>query len=127
VCVAGLLADPPNGLVGSITQPARYPEAKPLRRLIWRFTRNTDTGLPSATLLADTEWHPQWLVRVKPLLSSLESERGLKPTGNLGMKLAKKSLPNAPLVDAGDLTIRANRRGIWAVPVVGKVQQAKSA
>jgi superfamily I DNA/RNA helicase len=103
VCIAGLLADPPKGLVASITQPARYPEAKPLRRLIWRFTRNPDTGLPSATLLADTEWHPQLLVSVKTLLSTLESDHGLKPTDNLGMKLAKKSLPNAPLAAAGDL------------------------
>ena len=98
-CIANLLADPPKGFVASITQP----EAKPLRRLIWRFTRNPGTGLPSAALLADTEWHPQLLVRVKTLLSTLESDHGLKPTENLGMKLAKKCLPNAPLAAAGDL------------------------
>ncbi|WP_033365436.1 UvrD-helicase domain-containing protein [Bordetella sp. FB-8] len=102
-CIVSLLADPPKGLVASITQPARYPEAQSLRRLIWRFARNPDTGLPSTTLSADTEWHPQLLTRVKALLAILESDHGLKPTDNIGMKLAKKSLPNAPLAVAADL------------------------
>ncbi|MGH8778813.1 hypothetical protein [Paraburkholderia sp.] len=109
-CIAGLLADPPKGLVASITQPTRYPEAHSLRRLIWRFTRNPDTGLPSATLLADTEWHPQLLVRVKTLLATLQSDHGLKTTDNLGMRLAKKSLPNAPLVAAADLAAPSTAR-----------------
>lgn len=102
-CVVSLLADPPKGLVASITQPTRYPETQSLRRLIWRFARNPDTGLPSTTLLADTEWHPQLLARVKALLAVLESDHGLKPTDNIGMKLAKKSLPNTPLAVATDL------------------------
>lgn len=104
-CIVGLLADPDRGLVASITQPARYPEARSLRRLIWRFTRNPDTGLPSSTLLADTEWHPQLLARAKALLSTLERVYGLKPTDNIGMKLAKKNLPHAPLVATKDLAV----------------------
>lgn len=102
-CIVGLLADPPKGLVAAITQPTRYPGARSLRRLVWRFTRNPDTGLPSATLLADIEWHPQLLARVKALLTTLENAHGLKATDNIGMKLAKKNLPNAPLVTAADL------------------------
>lgn len=109
-CIVGLLADPPKGLVASITQPARYPEVQGLRRLIWRFTRNPDTGLPSATLLADTEWHPQLLARVKALLTILESDHNLKAADNIGMKLAKKSLPNAPLIVAADLATASATR-----------------
>uniref|UniRef100_UPI0038CFFFE9 UvrD-helicase domain-containing protein n=1 Tax=Burkholderia cepacia TaxID=292 RepID=UPI0038CFFFE9 len=105
-CIVGLLADPPKGLVAAITQGTRYPATPSLRRLVWRFTRNPDTGLPSATLLADTEWHPQLLARVKALLAILENEHGLKATENIGMKLAKKGLPSAPLVATADLAAR---------------------
>jgi superfamily I DNA/RNA helicase len=104
ICIAGLLVDLPKGWVAAVTQPARYPEAQPLRRLMWRFTRNPDTGLPSAFLQADTEWHPLLLTRVRALLSTLENDYGLKPVDNIGRKLAKTKLPNVPLAAAADLT-----------------------
>lgn len=103
ICIAGLLVDLPKGWVATVTQPARYPEAQPLRRLIWRFTRNPDAGLPSASLQADTEWHPLLLTRVKALLVTLEKDHDLKPVDNIGKKLAKTKLPNAPLAVAVDL------------------------
>ena len=37
------------------------------------------------------------------MLSTLESDYNLKATDNIGMKLAKKGLPNAPLAVAADL------------------------
>lgn len=86
-----------------ITQPARYPEARPLRREIWSFTRNPDIGLPSALLTADTQWHPLLLARTKALLASLQLKFGLATADNLGNKLAKKGLPDAPLMVGGDL------------------------
>jgi len=109
-CIMSLLSDPPKGLVASITQPASYPDARPLRRLIWRFTRNPDSGLPSATLRADAEWHPLLLTRVKDLLLTLQHEHGLTPANNIGMKLAKKGLPNIPLVAVDDLAAPGVRR-----------------
>lgn len=102
-CITNLLADPPHGLVTQLTQPDRYPEARPLRRLVWSFTRDVNTGLPSSVLLVDTQWHPQLLARVKSLLATIEKEYGLKPADNLGNKLAKKGLPNAPLIAADNL------------------------
>lgn len=102
-CVAGLLADPPKSLVTMIIQPARFPEARPLRREIWSFTRNPDIGLPSASLMADTQWHPLLLARTKALLASLQHKFDLATADNLGNKLAKKGLPNAPLMVGGDL------------------------
>ncbi|MBQ0215743.1 ATP-dependent helicase [Alcaligenes faecalis] len=103
ICIAGLLVDLPKGWVATVTQPARYPEAQPLRRLIWRFTRNPEAGLPSASLQADTEWHPLLRTRVKALLATLEKDHGLKPVDNIGKKLAKTKLPNAPLAVTVDL------------------------
>lgn len=102
-CVVGLLANPPQGLVTMITQPARYPEMRALRREFWNFTRNATTGLPSSTLVADTQWHPLLLVRVKELLEKLHTKFGFAATDNVGRKLARTNLPNEPLMTAEDL------------------------
>ena len=105
-CIIGLLADPPQGLATMIMQPARYPEVRLLRRTIWRFTRNPDTGLPAASLLADTQWHPQLLARSKALLKALQQQFGLEAADHLGNKLAKKGLSNAPLMVGDDLAAK---------------------
>jgi superfamily I DNA/RNA helicase len=103
-CIAGLLANPPQSLVAMITQPNRYQEARPLRRIIWNFTRNPGTGLPAASLTADSQWHPQLLARTKALLSTLQQKFDLPAADNLGHKMAKRGLPNAPLMNAGIFT-----------------------
>ena len=109
-CIVGLMANPPSGLVAMITQPARYPEARLLRREIWGFTRNLDTGLPSASLTADVQWHPLLLARVRALLAVLQQKFGLATADNLGNKLAKKALPNAPLMTDVDLAAAQDNR-----------------
>ncbi|MBP6725887.1 MAG: ATP-dependent helicase, partial [Thauera sp.] len=101
--IVGLLANPPQGLVARITQPARYPDDRMLRRLVWAFTRNPDSGLPAATLTGDTQWHPLLLERTRTLLAQIAQDHGLASTSNLGNKLAKRGLPNAPLITAADL------------------------
>lgn len=102
-CVVGLLADPPQGLISMLMQPTRYPEVRPLHREIWNFARNQDSGLPSSLLIADTQWHPLLLTRAKALLKKLQSEYDLVATDNVGNKLAKKGLPNTPLMSIGSL------------------------
>lgn len=101
--IVGLLADPPQGLVARITQPARYPDDRALRRLIWAYTRNPDSGLPAATLIGDTQWHPLLLERTRALLTQIAQGFGLVSTDNLGNKLARRALPNTPLIAAADL------------------------
>lgn len=108
--VIGLLRNPPQGLLIQIAQPARYPEVKALRRELWNFTRDAATGIPSAALVADTQWHPLLFTRVKALLTTLETKFGLTPADNLGQKLAKKALPNAPLMVVQDLAAEQNTR-----------------
>ncbi|MDH2915294.1 MAG: ATP-dependent helicase [Gallionella sp.] len=102
-CITSLLAAPPHALVTQMIQSGRYPETRPLCRLIWSFTRDANLGLPSSGLLADTQWHPHLLARVKALLATIEKEHGLKSADNVGNKLAKKGLPNTPLMAADDL------------------------
>ena len=102
-CVIALLENPPQGLLTRITQPARYSEMRALRRELWNFTRNTATGLPPSDLVADTQWHPLLLARVKELLAQLHAKFGLAAADNLGRRLAKTNLPNTPLMAADDL------------------------
>ncbi|SOB89371.1 ATP-dependent helicase [Thalassospira xiamenensis] len=102
-CIAGLMVDLPRNWVASVVQPAQGMENRSLRRLIWYFTRNHETGLPCATLEADTEWHRLLRDRVTSLISMLEKDFDLKPVDNIGRKLAKRGLTNSPLVAAKDL------------------------
>lgn len=105
--VAALLDKPPHGLVSCITQPgtsqAQFPRAHALRREIWIFTRDPKAGLPPAFLTADEQWHSQLVVNVRILLNKLQTEFGLAPTANIGLKLKKTGLPNAALLNAKDL------------------------
>lgn len=101
--IVGLLANPPQGLAGRITQPARYPDDRALRRLVWTFTRNHDSGLPAATLTADTQWHSRLLERTRTLLTQISKDHGLPSADNLGNKLARRGLPNDPLIARADV------------------------
>ncbi|MFW5454152.1 UvrD-helicase domain-containing protein [Thioalkalivibrio sulfidiphilus] len=101
--IVGLLANPPQGLVARLTQPARYPDGRALRRLVWAFTRNPNSGLPATTLTGDTQWHPLLLERTRTLLAQIAQDHGLASADNLGNKLARRGLPNAPLIAAADL------------------------
>lgn len=105
--VAALLDKPPHGLVSCVTQPgtspAKFPKARSLRREIWAFTRDPKAGLPSAFLTADAQWHSQFVVNIRILLDKLQTEFGLTPAANIGLKLKKTGLPNAALASAKDL------------------------
>ncbi|WP_321958293.1 ATP-binding domain-containing protein [Burkholderia cenocepacia] len=102
VAVVALLGSAPQGVANQITQPSSDAAARELRKAIWAFTRNAAAGLPSASLVADTQWHPLLLARIKILLASLESKFGLKSTDNIGRKLSKNALPSVPLASAED-------------------------
>ena len=103
VAVVALLENAAIDLVSQITQPSSDAAARELRKTIWAFTRDAATGLPSSSLIADTQWHPLLLSRVKVLLTRLESDFSLTPIDNISRRLSKKALPSAPLATAGDL------------------------
>ena len=103
VAVVALLHRPPDGLVSQITQHSSYPQARELRKEVWAFTRDATSGLPSSSLVANRQWHPLLLARIKLLLARIETKFGLKPTDNIGRKLAKTALPNVPLASVDDL------------------------
>jgi superfamily I DNA/RNA helicase len=98
--VVELLDNAPPGLVSKITQPSSTSADRQLRKAIWAFTRDSATGLPSASLVADSQWHSQLLSHIKNLLVKLERTFGLKKVANLGKKLSKRDLSAVPLVSA---------------------------
>lgn len=104
-CVVSLLANPPQGLVARLIQPARYPNDRSLRRLVWAFTRDAESGLPASALTADTHWHPLLLQRMRALLAAIQIDHGLAGTTSLGNRLSKRDLPNAPLDAAAAVAV----------------------
>lgn len=108
--IVNLLVNPPENLLAALLSPARYPEMRPMRRQLWQFVRDPDTGLPPSTLLADTEWLPLLIERVRQLLASLQGDFGLTPVNGLGNKLTRRDLPHASLVAADDLGTQRNTR-----------------
>ena len=98
--IVGLLDDVPNSLSSDL-QGAPHEDWKlRLRRLLWAFTRNDETGLPSSSLLAKTEWHPKLVTNVRTLIAEIDKKFGLKPVATLGNKLAKKGLEDIALTGA---------------------------
>lgn len=105
--VVGLLDNSPNGLSSNLQGAPHEAWMLGLRRLLWGFTRNAETGLPSSALVAKTEWHPKLVRNVRTLLAAIEKQYGLKAVGTLGNKLAKTALPDLPLTGA----VAAQERG----------------
>ena len=110
--IAGLLKKPGEGWLAGVTQPARHPEMKAVRRELWHFTRNPDNGLPDSALVADAQWQPRLLNNVRALLDRLNTNFALESADNLGSRLTKAKLPSAPLRAGADLASgpRANLR-----------------
>ena len=119
-CITGLLQKLGDDWLPSLIQTARHPEMKPIRREIWTFTRNPDEGLPASSLVADTQWHPLLVQRVKALLDRLQMQFGLLPVDKVGNKLKKTKLLNRPLQAAADLA--TEQQSILRVDTVHKVK-----
>lgn len=91
------------------------PDGAVLRRLIWAFLRDTQDGLPGASLRGLSEWHPRLKAGVERLLSRIESSTTLARSDTWTRNLTKKDLPDDPLCRA-DL-LRSEARGVRATTV----------
>ena len=96
--IVGLLDEAHSDLISQLSRNPPRSEYLKLRRVIWSFVRDSEAGLPSGKLLADTQWHPLMSARTKALVARLATEFGLTVGNNLGQKLAKKALENTPLI-----------------------------
>ena len=100
--LSGLLAPKHSAFVSQMERPADDTMRR-LRRVIWSFVRDSFSGLPSAKLVADVDWHPQMRRRTEALLETLQKDFGLIPADNMGQRMAKKKLENRPLIELPDL------------------------
>lgn len=94
-----LLKDPPYDLYTKMVDTSRNPDLREIRKAVWAFTRDPNTGLPSAALKVESEWHPLLVKRVRALLEEVERKSAYKPTENIGQRLAKAKLPDGPMLD----------------------------
>lgn len=108
--IVSLLENPPQGLLASLSHPAHDRSFRDLRRRLWAFARDVDSGLPSSELPAMDNWHPLMLERVRALLHEIHDNLGLVPTDNLGRKLARTGLPAGPLNAGVDLAAERGPR-----------------
>ncbi len=107
--IVQVLANDHADLAFKLARIAQYPELHGLRRLLWGFTRDAKNGLPSAMLIADSEWHPALVDRVRGLLAECQSRFGILSADTIGQRPSKRDLKRAPLMGVGDL---ASHQGV---------------
>ncbi len=95
--VVSLLEDAPSGLASKLLGSPKEEWMLKLRRALWAFTRDAETGLPDSNLLGESEWHPLCLQRIRSILVHIQQDYGLGSVANLGSKLSKRDLGKAPL------------------------------
>ncbi|EIK53013.1 ATP-dependent DNA helicase [Stutzerimonas stutzeri TS44] len=98
--VVSLIDDAPRGLSSALQGAPHEAWMLGLRRLLWAFTRNTETGLPSCSLLAKAQWHPKLVTNLRALLTQTDQLFGLKIASAFGNKMAKKRLEDVALSGA---------------------------
>lgn len=98
--IISLLDNVPHRLSSGLQGFSNEDGMSGLKRLLWRFSRSIDLGLPSSELPAKTEWHSKLLTNVKVLLTEIEKQYEFKIAGTLGTKLKKTLLPDLPLASA---------------------------
>lgn len=108
--IVGLLDDPPLGLQAQLSHPAHDPAVRDMKRCLWSFTRDAETGLPPSDLPASSRWHELLLDRVRALLEQLQQKFALSPVDNLGRRLARTNLPETPLNVEEDLVAERGPR-----------------
>ncbi len=98
--VVSLIDDAPPGLSSTLQGAPHEVWMLELRRLLWAFTRNAETGLPSSSLQAKAEWHPKLVTNLRALLTQTDQQFNLKTVATFGNKMAKKRLEDVALSGA---------------------------
>ncbi|EKQ6385109.1 UvrD-helicase domain-containing protein [Pseudomonas aeruginosa] len=98
--VVGLTENAPPGLSSALQGTPQDEWMLALRRMLWTFTRNEETGLPLSSLEAKVKWHPQLLKNLRDLLAKIEKEFGLRTVETFGQRMAKRGLEDTALAGA---------------------------
>lgn len=119
--VVGLLDDGHGALLSELFRRGGAERSfQALRRVLWTFVKDPASGLPHASLVADTAWQPTLLARAEALLAVLSAEHGLKAAATWKAKLAKRNILNRPLIRSAGLGIEDAPR--FRVSTVHKVK-----
>ncbi len=95
--VLKLLDKPPATLRRDILSNSMDSESRMLRRLLWRFLKHTDAGLPDAGLLGKSNWYPLLKARIPLLLQAVEDSSSLKRSNKWVYSLTTRDLTDTPL------------------------------
>lgn len=98
--VVELIDDAPPGLSSALQGSPHEVWMLRLRRLLWAFTRDAETGLPPSSLQAKAQWHPKLVANLRALLTQMDQLFGLKTAATFGNKMAKKRLEDVALSGA---------------------------
>lgn len=98
--VVELIDEAPPGLSSALQGSPHEVWMMKLRRLLWAFIRNTETGLPPSSLQAKAEWYPKLVANLRVLLTQMDQLFGLKTVATFGHKMAKKRLEDVALIGA---------------------------
>lgn len=85
-----------NGLRTSVASGQRDATAKTLRRCIWKFLRDSSTGVPAANLSGD-KWHAELKKRLPAVLGEIETDCGLATRKSWAMNVTATKIGAAPL------------------------------
>jgi len=94
-----LLLDTNKLLKKNLLEDSSDTNIKVLRRILWHFLRDPETGLPKSTLLAKSEWQPELKKRVKKLLNDIGDNTNQNVKQRWGNNLTAKKLQDNPLWD----------------------------
>lgn len=101
-CVFGLICETPENIESLLVGNDLPQELRGLRRKLWKFVRCPDSGLPSASLKAKSEWHPKAKARLQALLAQIKDDYGYTPVKNLGHKLSVAKLEDTSIDSSVD-------------------------
>lgn len=92
----GLLVDPPNDIYKKIIEANRFTDFYELKKILWIFIRNKESGLPSSSLNTNTDWLAKLRNNVGNILIKCE-QMGMKSISNINSILSKRELCDSPL------------------------------
>ena len=96
--VLRLMEDPPDRLHSEVLGSNPPAHAKAIRRLVWQFLKQADSGLPESALPARGEWHPRLKQRLPSLFEAIENVCSMKRAATWGNKLSTRDLADGPLL-----------------------------
>lgn len=86
-----------NGLRARVVSGQRDAVARSLRRCVWKFLRDSATGVPEGSLAGD-KWHAELKKRLPSVLAEIETNCGLVKRPSWSMNVTIKELGTSPLV-----------------------------